>query len=1309
MIPTSMPTDTATAVTQALDPLRFPLYGSRLIEASAGTGKTYTIALLYVRLVLAHGGGNALGRPLTPPEILVVTFTDAATQELRERIRARLSEAAACFSTPLDDNEGHEEGGDTANAERKGPAHDPALLALRADYPPAAWPGCARLLSMAAQWMDEAAVSTIHGWCYRMLREHAFDSGSLFTQELITDESALLEAAVHDYWRRTYYPLPAADVAEVLRCFADPAALRRQIEPLLARGDALLAWGGQVIGGPGPIAEETSPARLLAGLQGWNDTAETLTLKVRETWTQPGGADSVRQWLHTLRPDLNARSFPERKDDAAFDAWLQALADWAHTGQGDPQSLRLERLAPQRLQLNGKKPVPEHPLLQPLADWFDHGQSRPDVRAALLLHALAGIRANLAEDKSRRAELGFNDLLVRLDVALQGAQGDRLALAIRHQFPVALIDEFQDTDPLQYRIFDRIYDVAGNDAATGLFMIGDPKQAIYAFRGADIHTYLQARAATAGRHYTLATNFRSTRAVVEAVNHAFAYAETHHPRGAFRFAEPDGRNPVPFVPVQAQGRRESLLIDGAEVPALNVWMLENPVDPLLPVGATMYREQMAERSASAVRDWLALASEGRAGYASDEAGALPRVQRALRPADIAILVRGRAEAEAVRSALARRRLASVYLSDRDSVFDTPEAQDLLRWLQACVEPGHDGRLRAALATRTMGLAWAELDRLNEDEQHWETLVLRVHGYKLIWQKQGVLPMLRRWLSDFDLPERLRALPDGERSLTNVLHLSEWLQRQSAELDGEHALVRAFSEELAQPGAEEILRLESDADLIKVITVHKSKGLEYPLVLLPYICAWKDVDGRSASLGYHQSPQDASGGPGAYVVELSRDKVLAGTAYERANDERLSEDLRLLYVALTRARHAIWMGAAPLVAGNARHCELHKGAVGYLLAGGQPVPTAELPTALATWRGTCDAIALSPAPSAHDDSLPRQAAPTPGAARIPVARVRTPWWIASYSALRIADPDTGALPSLSDLPEVQDTLERTPAEPATPQEARLRESAHPVPPTVPLATPGAVPEIEAGSPHAFPRGAAPGSFLHGLLEWMAEQGYAQVVASPALLRDTVARRCTLRGWTEWIDPLVTWLLRLATTPLPLPDTGASPPVALAALPSSQSEMEFWFSASHVDAVRLDEWVTRYTLQDTPRPRVRPDQLNGLLKGFIDLVFEHEGRYYVADYKSNWLGPDDSAYSQPAMRLAMAEHRYDLQYSLYLFALHRLLRVRLPDYDYDRHVGGAVYLFMRGIGAPGQGVYADKPPRALMDALDALFQGQETPTP
>ena len=137
--------------------------------------------------------------------------------------------------------------------------------------------------------------------------------------------------------------------------------------------------------------------------------------------------------------------------------------------------------------------------------------------------------------------------------------------------------------------------------------------------------------------------------------------------------------------------------------------------------------------------------------------------------------------------------------------------------------------------------------------------------------------------------------------------------------------------------------------------------------------------------------------------------------------------------------------------------------------------------------------------------------------------------------------------------------------------------------------------------------------------------------------------------------------------------------------------------------------RYTLQDTPRPRVRPDQLNGLLKGFIDLVFEHEGRYYVADYKSNWLGPDDSAYSQPAMRLAMAEHRYDLQYSLYLFALHRLLRVRLPDYDYDRHVGGAVYLFMRGIGAPGQGVYADKPPRALMDALDALFQGQETPTP
>ncbi|MBF3116453.1 exodeoxyribonuclease V subunit beta, partial [Pseudomonas aeruginosa] len=293
--------------------------------------------------------------------------------------------------------------------------------------------------------------------------------------------------------------------------------------------------------------------------------------------------------------------------------------------------------------------------------------------------------------------------------------------------------------------------------------------------------------------------------------------------------------------------------------------------------------------------------------------------------DIAILVRGRAEAEAIRSALAARRLASVYLSDRDSVFDSQEAIDLLHWLRACADPGADTLLRVALATRSLHLDWATLERLNQDELFWERMVLRFRDYRRSWQAQGVLPMLRRLLADFELPARLLRHADGERSLTNLLHLAEWLQRAAVELDGEHALIRHLAEQVQSPGSEEILRLESDADLIKVVTIHKSKGLEYPLVLLPFICSWRELDGNSgAPASFHED------GAAGRVIELARRKEQAARAYEQANDERLGEDMRLLYVALTRARHSVWLGIAPLVASNSKSPELHKGALGYLL-------------------------------------------------------------------------------------------------------------------------------------------------------------------------------------------------------------------------------------------------------------------------------------------------------------------------------------------------------------------------------------------
>ncbi|WP_312515921.1 exodeoxyribonuclease V subunit beta [Stutzerimonas nitrititolerans] len=1203
--------------------LRFPLHGSRLIEASAGTGKTFTISALYLRLVLGHGGEQAFARELLPPEILVVTFTDAATRELRDRIRARLVEAARVF--------------------REEAEGDDLLRQLRADFPPERWPACACRLDIAAQWMDEATVSTIHGWCQRMLREHAFDSGSLFTLTLETDHSELLAQVTRDYWRLHCYPLQGDALSWVMNRWGHPDNLLRSVRPLFGERSA---------------AGETSLATLLdAALQ---EQARALKA-LKEGWCE--WADEIRQLLDQAVADkvVDGRKIQARY----YQNWCEKLRHWS---LGDEAALDLgtgfTRLTPEGLAECWKQgPPPRHPALEAMCELPRRLRQLAGPDEAARRHAAAWICQRFEQEKRQRAEMGFDDMLTRLDAALQSDNGERLAQVIRTQFPVALIDEFQDTDPLQYRIFDRIYAIEDNRAGCGLFLIGDPKQAIYAFRGADIHTYLRARRAMTGRLDDLDTNFRSSQPMVDAVNRLFQQAEARtEGQGAFLFRE-GADNPLPFSSVRARGREERWQVEGQTPPALTLWQLPSAE----PLANTFYRREMAARAASEITRLLVLGQQGEAGFAM--AGELTP----LKPSDIAVLVRDGSEAQAIRGELARRGVRSVYLSDKDSVLASQEARDLLLWLRACAEPDVDRRLRAALASRSLGLELAELEQLNQDERVWERRVMQFRDYHQRWQRQGVLPMLRQLLHDFGLPQRLMQRSDGERALTNLLHLAELLQQAAAELDGEQALIRHLAALLAGEGAaaeEQVLRLESDAALVRVVTIHKSKGLEYPLVFLPFICSFRPAEG-----GRPLQLQD--GDSRRLVLEPDEEDI------ERADRERLGEDLRLLYVALTRARHACWLGIADLKKGNAKASLLHRSALGYLLGGGQPLSASGL---LASWLeplekpGECR---LLPAPEANDSSYREatveQAEPS---WPTPARRAAEHWWIASYSALRTGD-------------SLESPIERF--DDAAPENPAAQKAADDERESVPVVGPVGL----AGSLHLFPRGPNPGTFLHGLLEMAGREGFAQVASDPAALREQIARRCQRRGLDAWIEPLNSWLGSLLTTPLKLEGDAR---VSLAELTVYQPELEFWFETQRVDVRQIDALVQRHVLPGVPRPALLPDRLNGMFKGFIDLAFEHQGRYYVVDYKSNWLGEGDAAYTDEAMQATVASHRYDLQYVLYLLALHRQLQLRLPDYDYERHVGGALYLFLRGSHAPGQGIHRARPPRELIEALDALFKGQ-----
>lgn len=1241
-------------MTKPLDIRSFPLHGSQLIEASAGTGKTFTIALLYIRLVLHHGSG--LSRPLLPEEILVVTFTEAATQELRERVRARLAEAAQCFLVP--------DG-----------VHDPVLTELRSDYPTAEWIHCGRLLSLAAQNMDQAAISTIHGWCYRMLREHAFDSGSLFRQTLVTDQRETLTELVRDYWRQEYYSLDEAMAELVSSKFAAPDDLLRAVQPLLHPVDMLITLAGR---------EVAAPARLGAALQPFVDRSQRLAeleAQARKAWL--ASYIELNVLLDQLRPSLNKNQYAEAKTDETFATLKQDLHDWA---RGGPPPRRLARFAAGGWALTGK-PRPEqphHPALTALAAFVEEEQQQQvgedDARAALLLHCARWMEQALIERQQRHAELGFDDLLRRLDAALSGSQGQTLATRIREQFPGALIDEFQDTDPLQYRIFDHVYQVEQNRSDCALILIGDPKQAIYSFRNADIHTYLLARRATAGRHHHLLRNFRSTTDLVGAVNTLFDNAE-QAPRGAFRFRRVDD-NPLPFLPVRANGRSDQLIVDGAPQTAMTLWHLQPELDEQTCIGLTRYRDEMATACAQTIARLLATpandsTSAAATGFSDGD------TWRPLRPGDIAVLVRSRSEADIIRRQLTEYGLASVFLSDRESVFASQEAVDLLLCLHACAEPMNERKVRAALASHSLERTLGELKQLYQQEELWEDTCELFRGLQHCWQKRGVLPMLRQMLHALDVPARLLAEPEGDRRLTNLLHLAEYLQRASLEHDGELALIRHLAEQIENPGDEEILRLENDADLIRVVTIHKSKGLEYPLVFVPFAAAWKPVDGKKA----HVQIMDPERGR---RLEFGNSRSNADV-WQQADDERLCEDLRLLYVAATRATHAIWLSVAPLAYGNAKKPQLDRSALGYLLGHGNVMDAQTLSDALTTLKQQCAAIAVvalkNPAqtgtagvPRASLTEQPTRFRP----ARRATQRVDNSWWIASYSALQTTAMDASAL------------------QPAAAREQQTIEE------VVSGSTASANEELTAPERqhfsraniglHGFHRGPGPGTFLHSLLEWVAQQGFKQSAASPADQLAVIEQRCRSRGWDTDVERLQTWLKGFLGHTFKDSD---GMPFSLAELDRYRVEMEFLFPSGRVSTHDIDRLCHQYLMPGQARPALYDNQLNGMVKGFVDLVAEHHNRFYVVDWKSNYLGPDDSHYTDESLTAEILHHRYDVQYSLYLLALHRLLRSRLHNYSYEQHIGGAWYFFLRGWQSPSGGLLSALPPYTFIDELDRLF--------
>ncbi len=1262
-----------------LSPLTLPLHGMRLIEASAGTGKTFTIAALYLRLVLGHGVVSAdpaemtaFSRALSPRDILVVTFTRAATEELRGRIRTRLQEAA--------------------NALRLDALpQDPILATLHADYEARGERMRAvYVLQQAAESMDEAAIYTIHSWCQQVLQQHAFESGAGFNRRLQQDQKTLLETCVQDYWRSYFYALDRAHVQWLRAQWKSPDALLKVVQNALKHNE--------------------KPRSLTAPLM-----LEACFERLRELQRLCAhSAGKIAQWVDDViaRDVLSKTSYPEEKlrmQVAHLLAWSQldsvAYPEHAMVGAQGLEWWSWRQLLSKAKKGKSCEAVDFFVAVDAfLAEFVDKLMVIDCIE-----HAASWVQQRLANEKRRLATLHFDDMVNDVYFALTGPYGERLAEALRGRFPIALIDEFQDTDERQYAAFKVIYANALNN---GLLLIGDPKQAIYSFRGADIFTYLQARKDTQGRHYSLDTNYRSVPALVSAVNHVFDLAARGVGQTPFVF---EG---IPFVPVHSRPATEKLMLRRKRIAPMTLWQLQGT-----DIAPKVYQQRMAEHAADTIATLLLEARQQQAGFVDGEGGYRP-----LRAADMAVLIRNRNEASVIREALSDRGVRSVYLSERDTVFATQEAHTLLALLQAVAMPEDERRLRVALAEPHLRLSLTDLDALQHNEFMWEEKVEQFKEFRQHWQQHGVLPMLRCVLQAYGVPHYLLTQAGGERVLTNLLHLSEWLQSAAATLEGEHALIRHLQEKIRlaeqDDNNEELtLRLESDEQLLKIITIHKSKGLEYPLVFLPFVCS----PGRESKPPYVY--HDANGHKQVYWDDGDQSaREAAETLYEK---EQLAEDLRLFYVAMTRAKHACWLGMAEVTTSAGKNKPsrvLHRNPLAWLLAGKATLSAEEYRTQLQALVVSGSGLLLSPVPLALPQSellLPAVAnGPSLHDARQMSRSLVQRWTITSYTGIvwgaieTVVEAEILSSPLLSSVPE-ENVL----------QEEHLLDQQIAVATLLPSMLESTMPIAELEGMHGFPAGAQPGTFLHEVLEWAGEEGFdrfcmqLQSDTARAGISEQLLQLCQLRGYEKWHPLLLEWLQSLLQLPLSVHDkvpintplstesaivfaTPSPTPLQLGALSLDQYqiEMEFWLALDHLDQQALDRCVCASEFPGVVRPQLRANTLEGMLKGFVDLLCEHEGRYYILDYKSNRLGTTHQDYTQDAMRDAVLHHRYDVQYALYTLALHRLLSARLGSaYDYDTHIGGAIYLFLRGVDAEGHGVFVRRIPYATIEALENSLGG------
>ena len=1219
-----------------LDKEKIPLKGISLVEAGAGTGKTFSITKIIIEAVLDNIELN---------RILVVTFTEAATKELRSRIRNELY----LFNQYLKN----------INSADKAPDFYEEIIGFFTEkksdiikY--------RKKIQNALLSVDRAQIFTIHAFCKKMLTENAFESGQTFDSELLTDNSEILQTIKEDFWRENFIHLPEVILDLIKSINLDK--IEEIIRHYIKNGDKQLV-----------NTTKESFQELL------NDVLTTLSPAV-DKLNNCNLDDLMKQMSSYFSKHCASLNKPLGKK--YYEETIRSTIENLKSKNYDIETLKVldfefiqETVSKNAQKKNYKLEKPDFAKIG--AGIFRATEKLKNLKTALIPEIFSYTEKKLIEFKLNRNSLTFDDLITNLYDALKNEQKSSskpLTSLIRSKYDLALVDEFQDTDTKQYFIFKTLF---GNDRSKGFFMIGDPKQSIYRFRGADVFSYITAKN-EADNNFTLRKNFRSEPKVVHAVNALFTFKdyliqEKKKNQQLEKSEEKSEKNNEKTSPEESSdifvyGGDESF--EGIQYikaePGLKngrKLVIHDPgnnaplIMQIVPPSSAGYSDEYAAAMYTGNEIAKILNMNRTSAYFLEKDGSHSPV----RPKDFAVLVKTHRQAKFVKQVMTRLKIPAV-IQNTDKIFESEQAKEIQLWLKSVVTPS-EKNIRKLFVTDLFRKSFKEIDEI--DTKDFTSLIETFTSMAKYWSNNGFFASFTAFLDKFNLVPKILKQPNGERIIANYFQLRDLLhQYEMQNIFSPERTLAYLTDKIHHPEGDEFIEeLESDKEAVTIMTVHKSKGLEFPIVFCPYFWQQEIAKGQTNALCIPFCEFEK--GKPVHKLDIGADTDLQKKHKMVARKENLAEMVRLLYVAVTRAANQIYL---PLLPVNYLQASVFAWIFTVFDTSYIKNATSKDPECVSEVLESLNKLEADNPELVRVnqvDSIPFRKEYHPDqintnttmyCEKLNPAKLKAAWQVSSFSGLK------------SSHKYEHDSLEK------------------------------------GTGFFQLPTGKKFGSVIHKIFENYYTHGdkiftelYPRKFFFENLLFSNDYFRTPDTQLNQQRIELAEQMIRnCINISFPLNNEN----IRLSELVQAIPEFSFNFKVNTISPALFADSFRKFPdfFSDSFSENIADlgfEMKNGYIHGEIDLIFRTpDGKYFVLDWKTNNLGTSEECYSPVNIRKNMEKHLYAFQAYIYSTALHIYLKTYMQDYNYDKHFGGYVYVYTRGVDNKGNGVYAAKPPQKMI---------------